>query len=257
MLEQPAPAESAPFYVGYLPLPHALGRFLRIVVPCTLWILCIVSFLWARSQHDPGTGAWETGRPVRLHGHLIARPYPVLFTDPSPEAPSRAVLLVEGGKHGAQSRAAALDGRHITVSGWRIHREGREILELEPAPEAIREDAGRDSPSSTAPQALFVGSVRLRGEIVDSKCFLGAMKPGEGKTHKECAILCIRGGIPPMFITRAGDSTDYYLLANAEGGPLDSEAHQYIADPVEVTGEVVRLGPINILRIRSPDIRRQ
>ena len=38
----------------------------------------------------------------------------------------------------------------------------------------------------------------VKGEIVDPKCFFGVMKPGEGKPHKDCAIRCILGGIPPV-----------------------------------------------------------
>ena len=47
-----------------------------------------------------------------------------------------------------------------------------------------------------------LGVATLRGEIVDSKCYLGAMKPGDQKTHKACATLCIRGGIPPVLVER-------------------------------------------------------
>jgi hypothetical protein len=27
----------------------------------------------------------------------------------------------------------------------------------------------------------------LTGEIVDSKCYLGVMNPGQGKVHRDCA----------------------------------------------------------------------
>ena len=40
-----------------------------------------------------------------------------------------------------------------------------------------------------------LGAVTLTGEIVDSKCFLGVMNPGNLKPHKACAIRCISGGI--------------------------------------------------------------
>ena len=46
-----------------------------------------------------------------------------------------------------------------------------------------------------APQVL-ADNVTLKGEIIDPKCYLGAMKPGGGKTHKACAMRCIAGGIP-------------------------------------------------------------
>ena len=36
--------------------------------------------------------------------------------------------------------------------------------------------------------------------LVASGRFDGAMKPGDGKTHKGCAALCLRGGIPPALM---------------------------------------------------------
>ena len=39
----------------------------------------------------------------------------------------------------------------------------------------------------------------LIGEIVDSKRYLGVMNPGNGKVHRDCAVRCLSGGIPPIF----------------------------------------------------------
>ncbi len=92
----------------------------------------------------------------------------------------------------------------------------------------------------------------LRGEILDSKCFLGAMRPGEGKTHKECAALCIAGGISPMLITRDERGTaTYYLLTNSSGGAMGPEVLPLVADPVEIRGEVEHVGGLLRLRVRG------
>ena len=45
--------------------------------------------------------------------------------------------------------------------------------------------------------------VMLRGEIVDSKCYLGVMNPGEGTVHRDCAARCLSGGLPPMLVVRS------------------------------------------------------
>jgi len=37
------------------------------------------------------------------------------------------------------------------------------------------------------PAAVAMGERTLRGEVIDPKCYIGAMKPGGGKTHKACA----------------------------------------------------------------------
>lgn len=242
-------------YVGYLPVPPKQRKFLRWGVPVTLWILCAVSFLWARSQHSPGAAVWDEGQPIKLCGVIVSNPYPILFTQTA-AGESHAILLVEAGKHGSIQRTAALNGRAATVSGWPLHRDGRRMLELEPIETAIVADA--DSPSPVLPPAMkSIGPVTLRGEIVDSKCFLGAMKPGEGKTHKECATLCVRGGIPPMLITRdTNGAVTYYLLQDPGGGPIDPAIFPFIADPVEVRGEHAEWGHLNILRLRPGGVRR-
>jgi hypothetical protein len=250
----PDPPRPDELYVGYLPVPPRQWRFLRRSVPTILWLLCGVCFLWARSQHSPGNAVWDQGQPVKLRGTIIARPYPLLLTagaDGKPEL----VLLVEMGKHGGGQRAAALDGRPAIISGWPLHRDGRRMIELEPGENAVAPDAG--SGSGPIPVSRSEGRATLRGEIVDSKCFLGAMKPGEGKTHKECATLCIRGGIPPMFVTRdAAGSTTYYLLQSPDGGPIDPAIQPFIADPVELTGELSTWAGLNVLSVKPADIRR-
>ena len=51
-----------------------------------------------------------------------------------------------------------------------------------------------------------IGEVTLVGEVVDPKCWLGDMKPGDGKAHAACARLCMEGGIPPMLRVRTDSS---------------------------------------------------
>jgi hypothetical protein len=59
------------------------------------------------------------------------------------------------------------------------------------------------------------------GEIVDSKCFLGVMNPGEGTVHCDCARVCLRGGIPPMLLIRGARAEEaLVLLVDAAGAPV-------------------------------------
>jgi hypothetical protein len=100
--------------------------------------------------------------------------------------------------------------------------------------------------------------VTLRGEIIDSKCYLGAMKPGGGKTHKACAALCLAGGVPPMFVTRGADGREaYYLLASPNGGPVAPELHAYAGDPVEIIGEIEQMDDLRTLKVTPAAIRRR
>lgn len=241
-------------YVGYLPVPRGQKMFLRRIVPVAVMLLVVGALLWARSQHSPGRGIWDTEHPVQLRGVLVARPYPMLLTtgeDGEPEF----VLLVEKGKHGPRS-AEALDGGAVVVLGSVLKRDGRRMLELDDGARGLVIDPGVPN-ASLVPSRRALGRVTLRGEIIDPKCYLGAMKPGQGKTHKECATLCIRGGIPPMFVTHddRGQVT-YYLLQSLGGGPADPAIHPFIADPVEVAGELTRWGGLNIISVDPSGIRR-
>jgi hypothetical protein len=242
-------------YVGYLPVPQHQRRFLRWLVPAALWSLCALTFVWARSQADPGPAVWEDGRPERFVGTVATAPYPILFANTDGKPGARAMLLVEAGKHGGGDRVSSLSGRRVSVSGWRLHRDGREIVELEPGESGIRADQA-DPAAAPLPAPTEQGQVVLRGEIVDSKCFLGAMKPGEGKTHKECATLCITGGIPPMLVTRdAGGRVSYFLLMGPGGGALDRSVFPLIGEPVEVSGELADWNGLWLLRVRPENVR--
>jgi len=225
------------------------------MVPAALWIACGICLLWARSQHAPGAAVWDQGRAITLRGTVLANPYPMLLTT-NAEGEPEFVLLVEVGKRGGGQRIAALDGQRAIVTGWPLNRDGRRIVELEPGTEALLPDKEEGIPG-VVPPSMPLGRVTLRGEIVDSKCYLGAMKPGEGKTHKECATLCIRGGIPPMFITR--DSTGratYYLLQSPGGGPLDPDIQPFIADPVQLSGMLCTWANLKTLTVKPADISR-
>ncbi|MGH7243590.1 MAG: hypothetical protein ACREJD_09260 [Phycisphaerales bacterium] len=260
----------APFYVGYLPVPKPLVAFLWLAAPIALSIVAIVAIAAARSQRDPGGAVWSDAKAREFHGVFIARPYPMLWVQPTESETSISVgmrrdatsspklhLLVEMGKHAGREGLAAMDGKPVVASGWTLERDGRWMIELEPDAKALALEA---SPSSIPliPAVVPKGRITLQGEIVDSKCYLGAMKPGEGKTHKACATLCIRGGIPPVLVTRdANGSRVYYLLIDPGGGPLDSGGWPFIGDPVEVTGEFELLGECRLLKVSPRDISRR
>jgi hypothetical protein len=229
------------FYVGYLPMPFGQLRFVRIAVPASLWVLVAAVAMMAMLQRSPGSGVWETGKPVERIGVLVERPYPHIVAD------GEAVFLVEQGKKGAQGRAAGYDGRSVRVRGWRLMRDGREVLELVPEAEAIKPLDGSRSPQSVR----SLGPAVIRGEIVDYKCFLGAMKPGDGKAHKACAILCMTGGIPGMVVSHDQGRPVFTLLASGSGGTIDPDIIELAGEPVEIKGELVLQGPLRILNVRE------
>lgn len=244
-----------PFYVGYLPVPRSLVRFARVLVPVLLWALVIASVVVARSQPDPGPAVWNDARAQSFTGTLVATPYPALVGDDG----AGTHLLVELGKHGVARDLTPLLNSRVQVTGWTIEREGRRIIELEPDASALRPAHAHE----TGPLPLAwqpVGIVTLRGEIVDTKCFLGAMKPGEGRTHRACAILCIQGGIPPTLVTRGPSGTARFtLLCDPSGEPFAGAQLEallaHMAGPIEAQGLLEQAGDLQRLRLDSRSIR--
>ena len=83
------------------------------------------------------------------------------------------------------------------------------------------------------------------------------MVPGSGKTHKECASLCLRGGIPPALYVqdRAGHSS-LLLLTGASAEPIGSQAFSVAGEAMSVTGFVLRQGGWLVLRTDPSSWRR-
>ena len=111
-------------------------------------------------------------------------------------------LLDAPGKHGADDLVATFDGKQVRLQGQLIYREGGTMVEIAPGSIAVI-DATPTVPATTRD----LGTVTLTGEIVDSKCYLGVMNPGQGKVHRDCAGRCLSGGIPPIFVTTDGQAT--------------------------------------------------
>ena len=124
------------------------------------------------------------------------------------------------------------------------------MIELEPESLAPGETSSASRETAAAqPEPGGADPVTVKGEIVDSKCFLGVMVPGSGKTHKDCASLCLRGGVPPaLFVQdRAGQSA-LMLLAGASGEAIGARALQVTGEAVEINGMLERKGGWLVLR---------
>ena len=198
-------------YVGYLPLPAKHRRFLRACVATLAVALAGAGAVIAALQRDPGPAVWNTAEEVTLTGRISAHPYPSIETDEG------VYLVVEMGKVGGQQRLDPLHNHNAALTGYLLEREGRRMLELAPDDDAVAAHGQNDRPQLVHRPGA---EVELVGEILDSKCYLGAMKPGDGKAHKACATLCIDGGIPPMLYARNAEGDPvYYVLCASDNAP--------------------------------------
>lgn len=244
-------------YVGYRPMPAAHRRLVRASVPAGLALLAGLAALLGVSQRDPGDGVWKYQEESTLRGELVLMPYPALRTRLGDSDAMQTVLLVAEGKAGARERLEPYDGAFVELRGTTLSRAGEvRVVEISSDADAVR-SASRVAPLEEVVTAA--GEERtFQGEIIDPKCFFGAMKPGEGKAHKACATLCIAGGVPPMFLIRDGEAADqHFLLTDPQGGPLGPEILPFVADQIAIRGRVVTGEDLAQLRVDPATIERR
>ena len=255
----PTTTDSEDMFIGWAKAPAVDRRYLLGAMPAALLAAGGASWLIASELGDPGAGAWLTNATHKVTGGLITAPYPMIRI-PDPNAPygMRTVLLVAQGKCTSALKFGDNNAKPITASGALIQRKDRQMLEIPPFLEKWLEPASVNLAEDIInPQTTPLGAVNLKGMIMDSKCFFGVMRPGRGKTHKACASLCIRGGIPASFWARGKDGRESILLmTDRNGGPMPMDILPMVADPVRVTGEIVRVGDLLQLRADPADYAR-
>lgn len=218
-------------YVGYMPMPARHARFVAVAAPALVLAMALVAGLVAALQRDPGSGVWDFGRQIEVTGVAFMEPYPMVLSESG-----EAWLVVEAGKFRAAERLGGFDGAGVLVRGFRLEREGRRMIELLPAGSG---DEAIESADAAAGEAMRAEprAVTVVGEIVDGKCFVGAMKPGDGKGHKACAILCIRGGLPALVAGDVPGSGGIFPLLRVGGTTaLPERVLGMVAEPVRIEG---------------------
>ena len=230
------------FYVGYLAVPPGIKWAIRGLVVLLLALVAFDAWLLGTLQPEAGDGRWA-GAPTEFRGTLSRTPYPILRVATAEGV--RTYVLVSDEKRGAEAVLGNLaDGVSVVIQGYEIERAAVGMIEL-----AATGVAAIDAPATDAPPIEVHGRATLDGEIVDSKCWLGVMRPGEGHIHKACASLCIRGGIPPMFVTRASEGPQVMLLTLFDGRPVPPDAIlEYVADPVRLSGVIEKRGDLYLFK---------
>ena len=273
------------FFVGWMAsAPVGIARVARSAVIALLCAGVAAAVLAAASQHPPVPSVWEE-KSTTLEGVLICDPYPRLVCAQPDGSGPRHVLLVAQGKFGLLdpadycggditkpwpdaerdaliARMKSLAGMGVRVSGTILRRGRGEMMEVLSAEATVNAAAAVSASTALAAAAepFDLHEADLVGEIVDPKCFYGAMKPGEGKTHRACAARCVAGGISPVLVVRSGVNPDRcVLLTTADGRALNGPvvAAGLVGEPVRVRGRAVSLGGIEFLRVAEGGISRR
>ncbi len=252
------PRDDQDFYVGYRPrMSPSLARFVAPRV--ALLVLAAASLaVMIAGLHRPYDEARSDFRDLRdFDGVLLADPAPHLVVARPGRTRGRdysRYLLVGRGKSGPKVDLASLDGRPVRVRGSLIYRDSQTMLAVKSA-ELLAESEAPFSAPVSPPDSL--GRFTLQGEIVDSKCFIGTMRPGNTKVHRGCATRCIAGGVPPVLLVRDEAGTAlYFLLVATDGSAVNARVLDLVAEPVEIEGEVVRLDDMLVLRSDPSTYRR-
>ncbi|MFQ3244160.1 MAG: hypothetical protein ACI9OI_001509 [Chitinophagales bacterium] len=238
------------FFVGYLPMPEGLKPFYKWLTVLLLVVGLGFSYWVSSSQQAVGKGQWLLAEEKTYQGYLSHDPYPVLHVvGDEPES----IILMSQGKHSSANLTSELDGNEVTVTGFPIERGGWKLLELRD----LSDVKVINSKPSYSAISEPLGEVTLSGEIIDSKCFMGVMKPGEGKVHRACAAMCIAGGIPPLLVVNQSDGNRYgYILIGPQGQAAADLVIEDVAVPVSVFGQLERRGDLTYLRIAENGINR-
>lgn len=231
------------FYVGYLAMPPRLKWIVRGLFLTLLALIAADAWLIAKLQPAAGNGTWaET--PQEYSGTLTRVPYPMLRV--STATGLKTYLLVSDEKRGAEAALGVTPDGPVKLSGFLIARSAFGMIELAADNVAVISE----TPPIEEPARELHGTATLEGEIVDSKCWLGVMRPGEGHLHKACASLCIRGGIPPMFVTRGdSDRPSVMLLTQADGSAVQPDMIlPFVGDAVRLTGTIEQRGDLWVMK---------
>jgi nitrite reductase/ring-hydroxylating ferredoxin subunit len=251
-----AGSETDEFFVGYLPVPPRLARFARGVAIAIVVAFGAMAALLASAQRPLGKGEFDFAVESTWRGLLTTSPVPGIWPQgdsAGAATPLTGVFfpLVGEGKHGAPEVMLAAAHQLVELRGHRIERFGQQMVETT----GVLPASVASPPATPAPVSL--GRARLRGEIVDSKCYYGVMKPAAGKSHRDCAVRCISGGAPPAFVVRSPDErVVVLLLVGADGASIARDVLDLVAEPVEIDGEVSRVGDRLVLAADPASIRR-
>lgn len=243
-------SENREFFVGYLVTPAGISKIYKAIIPLLLILGAGFSYWVASGQKSAGKGVWDLSGEVEITGYLTVDPYPVIHV--SGDSP-HSVILVEQTKMGATDRAMEFANRWVSISGFAITRGDWSMLQLIPSSTFTPQSGLDESPM----EAVQMGEVELRGEIIDSKCFLGVMKPGAGKVHRACAAMCLRGGIPPMLVVKNAQGERYgFMLMNENGESASIQLADLVGVPITLSGRLEQRGDMMYIRYSEDGVNK-
>jgi hypothetical protein len=255
-------SEDGAFYIGWMPkAPKSFAKHVKRVLLILFPAALIVAYLLSTSQKKFSTAIFEYGKLTEVKGIYYNNPVPLLKVFDKNNL-SITIPLVGYGKHGAETaimelekeKGVSLNGKEVKLKGTLIYGDGKTLLQVDKNDNPIVNIGGE---STVQLQQKDLGIQTIRGEIVDPKCYFGVMKPGEGKVHRDCAIRCILGGIPPVLhVQNERGESNYYLIVGPNGEKINEAVQDLVAEPVSIEARVVQQDDWIILYTSKENIKR-
>ncbi len=241
------------FFVGYIRgVPRGSRALILFSILAFVGLMAAAGYFISATQPDPGPGRFFF-QHKSFTGILETAPYPLVRVAPDETYPNGHTLLLAGqGKRGVQDKAGPLAGQVVDVGGVLIKRGTIDMLQVgRRVPlQASVDGLSDDAQAAIDLSVVDLGTWRLTGEICDGKCYVGAMRPGTGIAHKACANLCLNGGVPAVFVsTQPVEGSEFFLLSDQDGNPIDKELQQFVAARVQIEGQIERRGDLMVFKV--------
>lgn len=242
-------ADPQAFYIGWQSrmAPELARRHRMVVIGAAVAMPMMVAVLvWFQNSVD--RGHYEFGIEKTFEGTLYEHPVPRLRLNSS-DGKTVDHILVGAGKFGPGPIIAGAEGHRVRFNGSLIIREPFRMIELNRPDTFVNLD--KDSAPAPPPAVSPLGEGTFTGELVDTKCWSGVMRPATGKVHRGCAIRCLSGGVPPGLLVRDGSGDGMVLLlAGSAGERLDYDI-QLAGTFIDVHGALELNGGTPVLRVGS------
>jgi hypothetical protein len=253
------------FYIGWMAhAPGILVKHIRKVIAALVVVFVVAGALLAFNQKKFSTASFEFGKLTEIKGIYFNEPVPVIKIvsgkDIFGKISYTSIVLVGYGKHGAataikeleEEQHTSFNAKELTIKGTLLYSDGKTLLQVDKNDKPVIH-VGDDAAIRLTKKDL--GEQVINGEIIDPKCYFGVMKPGEGKVHKDCAIRCILGGIPPVLhVQNEKGESNYYLLVGPNGEKMNEAVKDFVAEPVKIKARAEQFDDWIILYVQ--DIQR-
>jgi hypothetical protein len=95
---------------------------------------------------------------------------------------------------------------------------------------------------------VYAQAVTVKGEVIDTYCY--ALMGAKGEGHRQCAIDCVKAGIPAGLLEE-GTGKVYVLLPNKDKTGLPKGVIDKMGRMATVTGKAYTSGGSNFLTVES------